>query len=163
MTRPVGGRRAASMWRILDGWFTAPKFVSVSCTARWAEQNHLAMTAWWNVRKATIKEKQTSPLAPQCGLWHWPNPEWHIIPVIRSKPGKSRSEQNTGKVTGLLYSFWDHTFSWRGGWLWIIHSVSIKQDCKPVFGHALICHSCETSSTQLEPQGRESCSDHKGW
>lgn len=126
MTRPVGGRRAASMWRISDGWFTAPKFVSVSCTARWAEQNNLAMTAWWNVRKATIKEKQTSPLAPQCGLWHRPSPEWHIIPVIRLKPGKSRSEQNRWKVTGLLYSFWDHTLvlTW---WLVVNNPLGFNQ------------------------------------
>lgn len=45
MTRPAAGRRAASMWRTTGEWFTAPKFVSASSTARWLDQNSLFTTA----------------------------------------------------------------------------------------------------------------------
>lgn len=37
MIQPVAGRRAASMWRITGAWFTAPKSVFASSTAKWAK------------------------------------------------------------------------------------------------------------------------------
>lgn len=67
-TRSAAGRRAASMWRIMDGWFTAPKFVSVSSTVRWAQQStfFFLMTVCRNVRNRGVKENKdytaTTPL-----------------------------------------------------------------------------------------------------
>lgn len=49
-TRPAAGRKAVLTWRILDGWFTVPKFVSASPSARWVEQpqpeNDCMMKRW---------------------------------------------------------------------------------------------------------------------
>lgn len=130
------------MWRITEGWFTAPKFVSVFSTARWEGRNNVLQCGitgkpYKRTDEAQFLRLMRSGTMSETTVTHQAS---HL-----KKRKKGKKEERNRKLFAAITCTETNRWHWCGGWLRIVRSFFPIIGPQPVFGLAYSYCSCERS------------------